>query len=242
VALFVFQEIIMRLIKSALGYAFLSSLGWVLLVSSSQAQTVFGSIAGTVTDSTGAVVAGAKVQAVDEKSGTTLETVSTSAGTYKLPQVSIGTFDINVSAPGFQAEKLTGIQVNLQVTSVVNVTLKVGAATESITVAADAPQLQTESSDISGTITADQYQKLPLALGGVGAFRSPEAFIFLLPGNTGPGTANSPNGIFFSKIAGGQNYGAEVLIDGLSQQRSENGSSFDEEAPSVDALQQLTVT
>ena len=82
----------------------------------------------------------------------------------------------------------------------------------------------------------------PLALGGVGAFRSPEAFIFLLPGNTGPGTANSPNGIFFSKIAGGQDYGAEVLIDGLSQQRSENGSSFDEEAPSVDALQQLTVT
>src|SRR5277367_397194 len=232
----------MRLIKSALGYALLSSLGWVLLVPSTQAQTVFGSIAGTITDSTGAVVAGAKVQAVDEKSGTTLETVSTSAGTYRLPQVPIGTFDINVTAPSFQPEKLTGIQVNLQVASVVNVTLKVGAATESITVAADAPQLQTESSDISGTITADQYQKLPLALGGVGAFRSPEAFIFLLPGNTGPGTANSPNGIFFSKIAGGQDYGAEVLIDGLSQQRSENGSSFDEESPSVDALAQLTVT
>src|SRR5277367_5746814 len=232
----------MRLIKSALGYALLSSLGWVLLVPSTQAQTVFGSIAGTITDSTGAVVAGAKVQAVDEKSGTTLETVSTSAGTYRLPQVPIGTFDINVTAPSFQPEKLTGIQVNLQVASVVNVTLKVGAATETVTVAADAPRLQTETSDISGTITADQYQKLPLALGGVGAFRSPEAFIFLLPGNTGPGTANSPNGIFFSKIAGGQDYGAEVLIDGLSQQRSENGSSFDEEAPSVDALQQLTVT
>jgi len=232
----------MKLIKSALGYALLSSLGWVLLVPFTQAQTVFGTIAGTITDSTGAVVAGAKVQAVDEKSGTTLEAVSTSAGTYKLVQVPIGTFDINVTAPGFQPEKLTGVQVNLQVTTAVNVTLKVGAATESITVAADAPRLQTESSDISGTITADQYQKLPLALGGVGAFRSPEAFIFLLPGNTGPGTANSPNGIFFSKIAGGQNYGAEVLIDGLSQQRSENGSSFDEEAPSVDALQQLTVT
>jgi hypothetical protein len=132
--------------------------------------------------------------------------------------------------------------VNLQVTTVLNIELKVGTTTTSVTVAADAPQLETESSDVSGTITADQYQKLPLALGGVGAFRSPEAFIFLLPGNTGPGTANSPNGIFFSKIAGGQDYGAEVLIDGLSQQRSENGSSFDEEAPSVDALQQLTVT
>ncbi|MBV8673636.1 MAG: carboxypeptidase regulatory-like domain-containing protein, partial [Acidobacteriaceae bacterium] len=208
----------------------------------SGAQTVFGSIAGTITDTTGAVVAGAKVQAVEERTGTTVETVSTSAGTYRLPQVPIGSFDITVTAAGFQPEKLTGIQVNLQVTSAVNVTLKVGAATESVTIEANAPQVQTESSDISGTITAEQYQKLPLALGGVGAFRSPEAFIFLLPGNTGPGTANSPNGIFFSKIAGGQDYGAEVLIDGVSQQRSENGSSFDEEAPSVDALQQLTVT
>ena len=89
----------------------------------------------------------------------------------------------------------------------------------------------------------EQYLKLPLALGGVGAFRSPESFIFLLPGNTGPGTSNNNgNGVFFSKLAGGQDYGAEVLIDGLSQQRSENGSSFDEEAPSVDALRELTVT
>jgi Carboxypeptidase regulatory-like domain len=207
-----------------------------------QAQTVFGNIVGTVTDATGAVVPGAKVQAVDKTTGTSLEAVTTSAGGYRFPQVPIGTFDITVTAAGFSPEKLTGIQVNLQVTTAVNVSLKVGSASQSITISADAPQLQTESSDISGTITSDEYQKLPLALGGVGALRSPEAFIFLLPGNTGPGTANSPNGIFFSKIAGGQDYGSEVLIDGLSQQRSENGSSFDEEAPSVDALNQLTVT
>ena len=232
----------MKSLKLGTEYALLILLCSLSFTTRSIAQTVFGSIAGTITDSTGAVVAGAKVQAVDEKTGTTLQAVSTSAGSYRMPQVPIGTFDISVTAPGFQAEKLTGIQVNLQVTTAVNVSLKVGTATESVTISANAPQLQTESSDISGTITADQYQKLPLALGGVGAFRSPEAFIFLLPGNTGPGTANSPNGIFFSKIAGGQDYGAEVLIDGLSQQRSENGSSFDEEAPSVDALQQLTVT
>ena len=209
---------------------------------SGRAQTVFGNIAGNVTDTTGALVPSAKVQATDEHTGTTLEAVTTSAGSYRFPQVPIGTFDITVTASGFSPEKLTGIQVNLQVTTVVNAVLKVGSASQSVTVVANAPQLQTESSDISGTITSDEYQKLPLALGGVGALRSPEAFIFLLPGNTGPGTANSPNGIFFSKIAGGQDYGSEVLIDGLSQQRSENGSSFDEEAPSVDALNQLTVT
>jgi hypothetical protein len=120
--------------------------------------------------------------------------------------------------------------------------LQIGAATQSVTVRAGALSLQTQTSDITGSITQQQYLKLPLALGGVGALRSPEAFIFLLPGNTGPGTANSDNGIFFSKLAGGQNFGAEVFLDGIDQQRSENGSSFDEEAPSVDALRELTVT
>ncbi|HEX3987206.1 MAG TPA: carboxypeptidase-like regulatory domain-containing protein [Acidobacteriaceae bacterium] len=206
------------------------------------AQTVYGSMAGTVTDTTGAVIAGAKVQATNDQTGTSLQTQSTSAGSYRFPELPIGAYDVMVTAPGFQAKTLTGVAVNLQITTALDVTLQVGTATQSVTVNASAPTLQTESSDVTGSVTDQEYLNLPLALGGVGALRSPEAFIFLLPGNTGPGTANSPNGIFFSKIAGGQDYGAEVLIDGLSQQRSENGSSFDEEAPSVDALQQLTVT
>jgi hypothetical protein len=214
----------------------------VFLLPSAQAQTVFGSMAGSVTDPTGAVIPNAQIQAKDEVTGTVRETVSTSAGAYHFTQLPIGRYDITVTAPGFQNETLTGVQVNLQITTALNITLQVGAAAQTVTINASAPQLQTETSDITGSITDQAYLKLPLALGGVGAFRAPEAFIFLLPGTTGPGTANSNNGIFFSKIAGGQNYGAEVLIDGLSQQRSENGSSFDEEAPSVDALRELTVT
>ena len=139
------------------------------------AQTVFGTVAGTVTDTTGAVIAGAQVQAVEEGTGTTLQAVTTSAGDYHLPQVPIGTYDVNVTAPGFQTKKLTGIRVNLQVTTAVNVALEVGTTTQSVTVEASAPQLQTESSDITGSVTDQQYLKLPLALGGVGAFRSPEA-------------------------------------------------------------------
>ena len=213
-----------------------------LAVAPASAQTVYGSMAGTVADTTGAVIAGATVQAKNEETGAAQQTLSSSAGSYRFPEMPIGKYDVTVTAAGFQAKTLTGVSVNLQITTALDITLQVGTATQSVTVNASAPTLQTESSDITGSVTAQEYQNLPLALGGVGALRSPEAFIFLLPGNTGPGTANSPNGIFFSKIAGGQDYGAEVLIDGLSQQRSENGSSFDEEAPSVDALQQLTVT
>ena len=233
----------MRLFTSGIRYVLLSLLLGALLGPSVEAQTVFGSLAGTITDSTGAVISGAQVQAVDEGSGKTVQETSSSAGTFRFPELSIGRYDITVKASGFQVKKMTGVQVNLQLTTAINIALQVGTAAESVTVEANAPQLQTDSSEISGTVSDQQYLKLPLALGGVGAFRSPEAFIFLLPGNTGPGTSNNnSNGVFFSKIAGGQNYGAEVLIDGLSQQRSENGSSFDEEAPSVDALQELTVT
>jgi hypothetical protein len=208
-----------------------------------QAQTVFGSISGTVTDPTGAVVPNAKVEAVGENTGTRLDGVTTSAGAFRFPEVPIGLYDITVTSTGFQTATTTGVRVNLQITTSVNVMLKVGSATQTVTVNGAGLRLETQSSDITGSITNEQYLNLPLALGGVGALRSPEAFIFLLPGNTGPGTSNNnSNGVFFDKLAGGQDFGAEVLIDGLSQQRSENGSSFDEEAPSVDALQELTVT
>lgn len=214
----------------------------ILLAPAAKSQTVYGSISGTVTDPTGAVVPNASVVLRGEQTGTVFNGVSTSAGVFNFPQVPIGAYDITVTASGFKATRITGVKVNLQVTTPVNIELEVGTAVQSTTVNGSALQVETESSSVTGSVTDQQYNKLPLALGGVGALRSPEAFIFLLPGNTGPGTANSPNGIFFSKIAGGQDYGAEVLIDGLSQQRSENGSSFDEEAPSVDALSELTVT
>jgi len=232
----------MKFMNQAWKCGLLAAVALVFLLPSAQAQTVFGSMAGSVTDPTGAVIPNAQIQAKNEVTGTLRETVSTSAGAYHFTQLPIGRYDITVTAPGFQNETLTGVQVNLQTTTALNITLQVGGATQTVTINASASQLQTETSDITGSITDQAYLKLPLALGGVGAFRSPEAFIFLLPGTTGPGTANSNNGIFFSKIAGGQDYGAEVLIDGLSQQRSENGSSFDEEAPSVDALRELTVT
>jgi hypothetical protein len=117
-----------------------------------------------------------------------------------------------------------------------------GAVSEEVTVSSTGLTLETESSDMGGVVTEKQITELPLALGGVGAMRANEAFVFLQPATTGPGAANSNNGIFFSKVAGGQNFGNEVLIDGASQQRSENGSSYDEEAPSVEALAEFKVT
>ena len=207
-----------------------------------QAQSVRGTLTGSVSDPTGAVIPGASIQAKNVATGDVSQTVSTSAGTFRFPELPLGRYDVTIKAPGFGVGVFTGIPVQIQQVTPLEAVLKPGATAETVTVSANAAALQTESSDVGGIVSARQIVELPLALGGVGALRSPEAFAFLLPGTTGPGTANSNNGIFLSKIAGGQNYGNEVLIDGASQQRSENGSSFDEEAPSVEALQEFKIT
>ena len=205
-------------------------------------QSVRGTLAGNVTDPTGAVIPGAKIAATNSGTGQTSNTVSTSAGSFRFPDLPLGPYDVTVSATGFQSATFKGVLVQIQNTTALDVKLQPGTTTQTVTVDANAPTIETESSDLGGIVSSRQIIQLPLALGGVGALRSPEAFEFLLPGTTGPGTANSNNGIFLSKIAGGQNYGNEVLIDGASQTRSENGSSFDEEAPSVEALQEFKIT
>ena len=207
-------------------------------------QTIYGSIAGTITDPSGAVVSGAKVQARNEQTGASSETVSSGAGVYRFPELPLGRYTLTVTMSGFQQTQLTGIDVQIQTTAAANIGLKPGIATTTLTVNANAPALQTESSDIGQVVETKEILNLPLAVSvGVGALRSPEEFMFLLPGTVGPGTANNGNsGVFLNKIAGGQNYGNEVLIDGVSQQRSENGSSFDEEAPSVEALEEFKLT
>lgn len=206
------------------------------------AQTNQGQLAGNVTDSTGAQVANAKVSAKNEATGSTYNVVSTSAGSYRFPSIDLGRYTISASAQGFSASVNTGVEVRVGSVTGFDIHLAVGGATETVTVAANAPTIETQSSDVGGTVTTRQIVDLPLALGGVGAMRSPEAFIFLVPGTAGPGTGNSNNGIFISKIGGGQNFGNEVLLDGASQTRSENGSSYDEEAPSVEAISEFKVT
>jgi hypothetical protein len=206
------------------------------------AQSVRGVLSGSVTDPTGAVVAGAKIEAKSVGTGVSSTTLSTSSGSYQFAELPLGTYDVTVTAAGFKTASYSDVVVQVNTTTALNVKLALGQSSESVTVTAAATGIQTESSDIGGVVTDRQITQLPLALGGVGNLRSPEAFTFLLPGSTGPGAANSNNGIFISKLAGGQNFGNEVLLDGASQTRSENGSSFDEEAPSVEALQEFKVT
>lgn len=213
-----------------------------LITGLAAAQTNEGQLAGDIVDNTGARVANASVTAKNEATGSTYYTTSTGSGSYRFPSIVLGRYTVTVTAAGFQSSVSTGVPVQVASVASLNVHLRVGSATETITVRSDTPTVETQSSDIGGTVTTRQILDLPLALGGVGALRAPEAFVFLVPGTTGPGTNNDKTGIFASKLGGGQDFGNEVLLDGASQTRSENGSSFDEESPSVEAISEFKVT
>jgi hypothetical protein len=201
-----------------------------------------GAIAGVVEDSSGAVVPNARLTATEKSTGTVYHAVTSSAGSYRFPNVRIGTYDLTVSATGFKSPTLTGIEVQIATTAAVDIKLTAGGVNETVTVQADAPTLQSETSDIGTVVGGKQILDLPLALGStVQAMRSPEAFVFLTPGAVGPGSDSGNGGTFESKISGGQNYATEVLLDGSATTRSENGSSFDETAPSVDAIGEFKV-
>ncbi len=205
------------------------------------AQTNEGILAGTVLDSSGAAIEGAQITAKAEGTGQTLTTATGPNGAFRFPSIPIGRWDVTASHASFSSATQTGVTVQVSTTNTISITLSVGKTEQSVTVEADAARIETASSDIGTVITSTEEDELPLALGGVGALRSPEAFSFLAPGTAGPGTANSTNGVFISKIGGGQNFGNDVLLDGASILRTENGSSFDEAAPSVEAISEFRV-
>jgi hypothetical protein len=217
---------------------------WLLVWGTAAAQSDRGAIAGSILDSTGATVGGATVTVTGADTGSTYRTKSTAEGVYRIGDIAIGRYNITVEAQGFKTSQQKGVLVQIGTVAALNITLQPGDVKEEVTVMADAPTLQTESSDMGTVVGTRQIEELPLALSATGQsfLRSPETFVFLTPGTTGPGTGNSSSGIFLSKLAGGQNLGTEVLLDGISVQRQDTVSAFDQTAPSVEALNEFKVT
>ena len=216
------------------------------------AQSDRGSIAGTVLDSSGGAVANAKVSVTSTETGANYDAISGPTGGFRVQDVRVGTYDVSVSSPGFRVEKKTGVIVQVNSTASLEFSLQAGDVKETLTVLADAPAVQTETSEIGTVVSTKQIEELPLALNGTGQshLRSIESFVFLTPGTVGPGTfsdgasggTTGASGIFESKISGGQNLGTEVILDGASIAHAELGPTFDENAPSVEAISEFKIT
>lgn len=151
-----------------------------------QGQSVHGSMAGVVSDSTGAVIPNAKVSLLNEGTGAAYSGSTTSAGVYRFEDVALGQYTVTVSAAGFKTAVTKNVVVQIGTVAAIDVILQPGAVAEQVTVTSEGTTLETESSDVGGVITERQIVDLPLALGGVGAMRANEAFVFLQPATTGP--------------------------------------------------------
>src|SRR5262245_49787423 len=142
------------------------SFGLILLASASllSGQTGSGTIQGTVTDPSGAVVPGAAVTATNIATGVQTARTTTGAGLYVLSPLPPGEYNLQVVAPGFQQLTQERITVNALATIPMDLTLKVGNAAEQVTVEATATALRTEDVTLGHTMDNKIYNTLPLAM------------------------------------------------------------------------------
>ena len=201
------------------------------------AQTDRGTITGTVTDPTGAVVPGATIHARNTATGAEYDTVSTATGNYTIPSLLAGTYDLTVAAAGFEKYIQHGIGVEVVQVLRVDIVLKVGAATESVTINADAPLLRTENAEINHNLSTDRVDALPNTTTNV---RDPFEFSGIMPGVVGGVTA--PAGSANIKVNGSPATSYRVLLDGQDiTNANEDPSHTLEQQPAVEALQEFTL-
>jgi len=126
------------------------------------AQAVSGTILGSVNDGSGAAVAGVRITLTNTQTGIARVVVSDSDGEYVAPSLPPGTYSISAEMTGFKKLSLANVQLNVDQKARVDLKLEVGATTESVTIQGTVSLVQTESSDLSGTINETQIKNLPL--------------------------------------------------------------------------------
>ena len=126
------------------------------------AQVTTGTILGTVSDSTGAVIPGATVTVRNVETGIT-RTLSTDAtGRFRAPQLGLGNYEITAGAAGFQSLVRSGITLTVGREAVVNFTLQVGSVAERITVTGEAPLIETTNATVADSVSERELRSLPL--------------------------------------------------------------------------------
>ncbi|MEK7752962.1 MAG: TonB-dependent receptor [Acidobacteriota bacterium] len=218
-----------------LGSAILTGLQTLLLLAFTAihlwGQAATGSLVGTVKDSTGAVVPGAKVVATNQATGISWSTETSITGTYLFPNLTAATYRLSVEASGFKRAEFSEIRVNAGATVTQPVELELGAVTESVQVSGTALQIETTSGAVSSAIQVEQILELPL----------PSRDVFRLV-NLVPGAfMTSGMGGGAVSIGGGRGTSAKALLDGVNNTRGGFAVQNIEMAPPIDAMQEFTV-
>jgi len=200
--------------ERAIPRSFLAILCAVLMMACSgrifaQAGIDMGSVTGTVTDPTGALVQKAQCTLTQQSTGNSLTAVSTTAGAYVFPYVPVGNYTLTVKAKGFKEYVLNGIVVHLGDTVTEDVPLEVGAESISVTVTSAAPLLQAQDAQLGTTIDSTAATELPI-FGGSGG-RNFMTLVTTVPGVQFTGN-NQGTGTFL--VHGTQSGAVDVRVNG----------------------------
>ena len=202
------------------------------------AQEVTATIAGTVTDPSGAAVVGATVTAKSVERGTTFVATTNDTGSYRIPQLSVGNYDLRVEKPGFQTALYPAFTLVLNQVARIDVELKVGQVSQTIEVTGAAPILKTETTQVDTIINAATNDALPLAT------RNYVELTLLSPGAVHPDPSSFNNGDNVASggrpfINGNREQANNFLLDGLDNNEvSDNLLGY---TPAPDAIQEFNM-
>jgi hypothetical protein len=222
----------MRLTASALVCVFLC-LGVVY------AQSDRGTITGTITDPTGAMVPNAAVEAKNMETGVIYTAATSETGNYTLGQLPVGVYQISVTATGFKQYVRSGITVSTAQVYRIDAKLEVGTIQEVVTVSSEAPILKTENAEVSQVVPSSRMDDLPILTAAGFGIRDTYAAINLTPG----GQEMAPPGSFFGTLrVNGVPGGTEsVMIDGQDATETAWSVAYNMAMPGQDAMQEVAI-
>jgi hypothetical protein len=205
-----------------------------------------GEIKGVITDPTGAVVPDASVVATSTTRGVKITSKSTSSGAFDLSPLDPDTYTVTVTAPGFQTTTQEHVTVNALEVANVNVALSVGIESQSVTVSAAPPALETSNATLGATMEQEMYAALPIQMGNAGSpdQRRATDFAMLMPGVQGNETnGNTTTNTGVVNGSGSRGAASAVYVNGIpfTSVAGEGDTRFVWTAISVDAVNQFQV-
>ena len=221
-----------------MGYALLVAVVLLAAGTNVWGQDVTASITGTVTDPSGAPIAGALVTAKSVERGTTYTGTSSEEGLYRITQIPVGNYDVRIEKAGFQTALHPALTLVLNQIARVDVQLKVGEITQTVEVQGTAPLLKTEATLVDTIIDSKTNEALPLAT------RNYVELTLLSPGATHPDPSSFNNGDNVQSgarpfINGNREQANNFLLDGMdNNQVSDNLLGY---TPSPDAIQEFNL-
>ena len=217
-----------------------------MLLPAANAQTFYGTIVGSVTDASGAAVPETKVTLINTGTNDERTTVTTASGDYRFPNLVPGAYRVNFEKQGFSKLNLDGIEVTVQSEIRIDGSLKVGESSQSVSITAEAPQIDTESAAVSTVVDSKTVQTM--ALNGRNVLTLMMLTNGVVPnsaatgspsGNTNGGGSSIFGNIMNIQIGGGQNNQSAVFLDGAPINISQANSTV--LIPTQDAVQEFRI-